>query len=226
MGFDIILYTPTDSDKVPAGFKSREEEAFINCAADFLSRVPNFQAQAQETGTIIDNIVSLVKKRRPHGYFYIKLERETDPQDNEHYSEHYNDFYALFSNVLARHPLFAAINNFETAQTAQGFADQITEATSASESTNDSTTDEKYNPINFNSGYSKLGGRVEGKAEATATNAGKTTTKKTGDEVERILKEFRPVIIDIVNEICAVYVYSAEEIAEAYYLDNADECED
>lgn len=220
MDFDIILYTPTDSDKVPAGFKSREAEAFTNCAADFLSRVPNFQAQAQETETIIDNIVSLVKKRRPHGYFYIKLERETDPQDNENY----NDFYALFSNVLARHPLFAAINNFETAQTAQGFADQITEATSASESTNNSATDEKYNPIN--SEYSKLGGRVEGKAEATATNAGKTTTKKTGDEVERILKEFRPVIIDIVNEICAVYVYSAEEIAEAYYLDNADECED
>lgn len=218
MDFDINLYTPTDFNKVPAGFKSREEEAFINCAVDFLSRVPNFQAQ--ETGTIINNIVSLVKNRRPHGYFYIKLSKSTETAQDEGYS----DFYALFSNVLARHPLFAAINAFETAQTAQGFADQITEATSASESTNDSTTDEKYNPIN--SEYSKLGGRVEGKAEATATNAGKTTTKKTGDEVERILKEFRPVIIDIVNEICAVYVYSADEIAEAYYLDNADACED
>jgi hypothetical protein len=219
MDFDINLYTPTDPNKVPAGFKSREEEAFTNCAADFLSCVPNFQAQAQETGTIINNIVSLVKNRRPHGYFYIKLSKSTETAQDEGYA----DFCALFSNVLARHPLFAAINTFETAQTAQGFADQITEATSASESTNDSTTDEKYNPIN--SEYSKLGGRVEGKAEATATNAGKTTTKKTGDEVERILKEFRPVIIDIVNEICAVYVYSAEEIAEAYYLDNADECE-
>ena len=219
MDFDINLYTPTDSDKVPAGFKSREEEAFTNCAADFLSRVPNFQAQAQETGTIVNNIISLVKNRRPHGYFYIKLSKSTETAQDEGYA----DFYALFSNVLARHPLFAAINAFEKAQTAQGFADQITEATSASESTNDSTTDEKYTPIN--SEYSKLGGRVEGKAEATATNAGKTTTKKTGDEVERILKEFRPVIIDIVNEICAVYVYSADEIAEAYYLDNADECE-
>lgn len=220
MDFDINLYTPTDSNKAPAGFKSREEEAFTNCAADFLSRVPNFQAQGQLTGTIVNNIVELVKSRRPHGYFYIKLSKDTETAQDECY----NDFYALFSNVLARHPLFAAINAFETAQTAQGFSDQITEATSASESTNDSTTDEKYNPIN--SEYSKLGGRVEGKAEATATNAGKTTTKKTGDEVERILKEFRPVIIDIVNEICAVYVYSADEIAEAYYLDNADDCED
>lgn len=220
MDFDINLYTPTDTNKVPAGFNSREEEAFTNCAADFFSRVPNFQAQAQEARTIVDNIVALVKNRRPQGYFYIKLSKSTETS----YDEGYNDFYALFSNVLARHPLFAAINALETAQTAQGFADQITEATSASESTNDSTTDEKYNPIN--SEYSKLGGRVEGKAEATATNAGKTTTKKTGDEVERILKEFRPVIIDIVNEICAVYVYSADEIAEAYYLDNADECED
>lgn len=220
MSFDINLYTPTDSDKVPTGFKSREEEAFAICAADFLSRVPNFQAQAQETGTIVNNIISLVKNRRPHGYFYIKLSKSTETS----HDEGYNDFYALFSNVLARHPLFAAINSFEKAQTAQGFADQITEATSASESTNDSTTDEKYNPIN--SEYSKLGGRVEGKAEATATNAGKTTIKKTGDEVERILKEFRPVIIEIVNEICDVYVYSADEIAEAYYMDNADECED
>lgn len=218
MDFDINLYTPTDPNKAPAGFKSREEEAFINCAMDFVSSVPNFQAQA--TQTIAKNVVSLVKNRRPNGYFYIKLSKSTETEQDEGY----NDFYALFSNVLARHPLFAAINDFETAQTAQGFADQITEATSASESTNDSTTDEKYNPIN--SEYSKLGGRVQGKAAATATNAGKTTTKKTGDEVERILKEFRPVIIDIVNEICALYVYSADEIAEAYYLDNADECED
>lgn len=220
MGFDINLYTPTDCNKTPPGFKSREEEAFTNCVADFLSRVPNFQVQGQLTGTIANNIAVLVKSLRPRGYFYIKLSKSTETAQDEGY----NDFYALFSNVLARHPLFAAINAFETAQTAQGFADQITEATSASESTNDSTTDEKYNPIN--SEYSKLGGRVEGKAEATATNAGKTTTKKTGDEVERILKEFRPVIIDIVNEICTLYVYSADEIAEAYYLDNADECED
>ena len=217
MNFDIDLYAPTDPNKAPAGFKSWENEAFTNCAADFVERVPNFQAKA--TAIIVDNISALVKSRRPRGYFYIKLAKSTEAPNNENY----NDFYALFSNVLARHPLFAAVNSFETAQTAQGFADQITEATSASESTNDSTTDEKYSPIN--SEYSKLGGRVEGKAEATATNAGKTTTKKTGDEVERILKEFRPVIIDIVNEICAVYVYSADEIAEAFYLDNADECE-
>lgn len=219
MDFDINLYTPTDPDKVPAGFKSWEEESFSICAGDFLSRVPNFQASIIAGGEIAKNVIALVKSRRPRGYFYIKLSKSTETS----HDEGYNDFYALFSNVLARHPLFAAINDFEKAQTAQGFADQITEATSASESTNDSTTDEKYNPIN--SEYSKLGGRVEGKAEATATNAGKTTTKKTGDEVERILKEFRPVIIDIVNEICAVYVYSADEIAEAYYLDNADECE-
>ena len=220
MGFDINLYTPTDPNKAPAGFKSREEEAFVSCVADFLSRVPNFQSQIETGQIVVKNVVSLVKNRRPNGYFYIKLSKSTETAQDEGY----NDFYALLSNVLARHPLFAAINAFETAQTAQGFADQITEATSASESTNDSTTDEKYNPIN--SEYSKLGGRVEGKAEATAANAGKTTTKKTGDEVERILKEFRPVIIDIVNEICAVYVYSADEIAEAYYMDNADECED
>lgn len=219
MDFDINLYTPTDADKVPAGFKSRELEAFQSCATAFIYAIPNFQGTETQAISIIRNIVSLVKNRRPHGYFYIKLSKSTETAQDEGYA----DFYALFSNVLARHPLFAAINAFETAQTAQGFADQITEATSASESTNDSTTDEKYNPIN--SEYSKLGGRVEGKAEATATNAGKTTTKKTGDEVERILKEFRPVIIDIVNEICAVYVYSADEIAEAYYLDNADECE-
>lgn len=221
MDFDINLYTPTDPYNTTAGFRSWEPEALVDCAVDFLRFVPNFQASDTAAARVIaNNIIDLVRKRRPHGYFYIKLVRETDPQENENYG----DFYALLSNVLARHPLFAAINDFETAQTAQGFADQVTEATSASESTNDSTTDEKYNPIN--SEYSKLGGRVEGKAEATATNAGKTTTKKTGDEVERILKEFRPVIIDIVNEICALYVYSADEIAEAYYLDNADECED
>lgn len=218
MDFDINLYTPTDPDKAPAGFKSWENEAFSSSALDFLTHVPNFQTQAM--GQIANHIVELVKILRPHGYFYIKLAKSAETKNNENY----NDFYALLSNVLARHPLFNAINAFETAQTAQGFADQITEATSASESTNGSTTDEKYNPIN--SEYSKLGGRVEGKAEATATNAGKTTTKKTGDEVERILKEFRPVIIDIVNEICDIYVYSADEIAEAYYLDNADECED
>lgn len=219
MDFDINLYATVNPDKAPAGFKSWELESLRDCINDFLSRVPNFQTTSSQTGVFADNIVSLVRQRRPHGYFYIKLAKSTEPQNNENYY----DFYALFSNVFARHPLFTAINLFETAQTAQGFADQITEATSASESTNDSTTDEKYNPIN--SEYSKLGGRVEGKAEATATNAGKTTTKKTGDEVERILKEFRPVIIDIVNEICAVYVYSADEIAEAFYLDNADECE-
>lgn len=218
MDFDINLYTPTDPNKVPAGFKSWESTAFRSAVTDFLFRVPNFQAVVRNGFS--DFIVDLVKKLRPNGYFYIKLSKEEESQKNENY----NDFYALFSNVLARHPLFAAADSFESSQTAQGFADQITEATSASESTNDSTTDEKYNPIN--SEYSKLGGRVEGKAEATATNAGKTTTKKTGDEVERILKAFRPVIIDIVNEICAVYVYSADEIAEVYYLDNADECED
>lgn len=221
MDFDINLYAPTDPYNVPAGFKSQEPYSFVDCAVDFLRLTPNFQESDTAKATVIaNNVIDLVQKRRPHGYFYIKLSKSTETAQGEGY----NDFYALFSNVLARHPLFAAINAFETAQTAQGFADQITEATSASESTNDSTTDEKYNPIN--SEYSKLGGRVEGKAEATATNAGKTTTKKTGDEVERILKEFRPVIIDIVNEICAVYVYSADEIAEAYYLDNADECED
>ena len=218
MDFDIKEYAPTDPGKAPIGLKSWENEAFANCAADFVERVPNFQAKT--TAIIADNISQLVKSRRPHGYFYIKLAKSTETQNNENY----NDFYALFSNVLARHPLFASINLFETGQTAQGFADQITEATSASESYNNSATTEKYNPIN--SEYSKLGGRVEGKADASATNAGKTTTKKTGDEVERILKEFRPVIIDIVNEICAVYVYSADEIAEAFYLDNADECED
>lgn len=217
MNFDINLYTPTDPQKAPAGFKSWEKEAFLDCSNDFVFRVPNFQTTVR--AYFGNYVLDLVKSRRPHGYFYIKLAKSTEEGDNENY----NDFYALFSNVLARHPLFAAADSFETAQTVQGFADQITEATSASESTNDSTTDEKYNPIN--SEYSKLGGRVEGKAEATATNAGKTTTKKTGDEVERILKEFRPVIIDIVNEICAVYVYSADEIAEAYYLDNAEECE-
>ena len=222
MDFDINLYAPTDPYNVPAGFKSQEPYSFVDCAVDFLKFVPNFQESDNAKATVIaNNIIDLVRKRRPHGYFYIKLSKNTETSKNE---KNYLDFYALFSNVLARHPLFAAIDAFETAQTAQGFADQITEATSASESTNDSTTDEKYNPIN--SEYSKLGGRVEGKAEATATNAGKTTTKKTGEEVERILKEFRPVIIDIVNEICAVYVYSAEEIAEAYYLDNADACED
>lgn len=222
MDFDINLYAPTDPYNVPAGFKSQEPYSFVECAVDFLRSAPNFQESDTEKVTVItNNVIDLVRKRRPHGYFYIKLSKDTETSKNE---KNYLDFYALFSNVLARHPLFAAINAFETAQTAQGFADQITEATSASESTNDSTTDEKYNPIN--SEYSKLGGRVEGKAEATATNAGKTTTKKTGDEVERILKEFRPVIIDIVNEICAVYVYSADEIAEAYYLDNADECEE
>lgn len=222
MDFDINLYAPADPYNVPAGFKSQEPYSFVDCAVDFLRFAPNFQESDTAKATVItNNVIDLVRKRRPHGYFYIKLSKDTETSKNE---KNYLDFYALFSNVLARHPLFAAINAFETAQTAQGFADQITEATSASESTNNSTTDEKYNPIN--SEYSKLGGRVEGKAEATATNAGKTTTKKTGDEVERILKEFRPVIIDIVNEICAVYVYSADEIAEAYYLDNADECED
>lgn len=220
MDFDINLYTPTDPNKAPAGFKSWEEAAFSECAGLFVQVVPNFNSDTGMTSKIASDIVLLIKNRRPNGYFYIKLAKSTETKNNENY----NDFYALFSSVLASHPLFNAINAFETAQTAQGFADQITEATSASESTNDSTTDEKYNPIN--SEYSKLGGRVEGKAEATATNAGKTTTKKTGDEVERILKEFRPVIIDIVNEICALYVYSADEIAEAYYLDNADECED
>lgn len=222
MDFDINLYAPADPYNVPAGFMSREPDALVDCAVDFLRLAPNFQESDTAKATVIaNNVIDLVRKRRPHGYFYIKLSKDTETSKNE---KNYLDFYALFSNVLARHPLFAAINAFETAQTAQGFADQITEATSASESTNDSTTDEKYNPIN--SEYSKLGGRVEGKAEATATNAGKTTTKKTGDEVERILKEFRPVVIDIVNEICAVYVYSADEIAEAYYLDNTDECED
>lgn len=222
MDFDINLYAPADPYNVPEGFKSREIDSFVDCAVDLLKLVPNFQESDTLKATVIaNNVIDLVRKRRPHGYFYIKLSKDTEISKGV---KNYLDFYALFSNVLARHPLFAAINAFETAQTAQGFADQITEATSASESTNDSTTDEKYNPIN--SEYSKLGGRVDGKAEATATNAGKTTTKKTGDEVERILKEFRPVVIDIVNEICAVYVYSAEEIAEAYYLDNADECED
>lgn len=220
MDFDINLYTPTDYNKVPAGFKSREEAAFRDCAGRLIYLTPSFQGTESAARNLALNIVELVRQRRPNGYFYIKLSKSTEPTQDEGYA----DFYALLSNVLARHPLFAATNDFEKAQTAQGFADQITEATSASESTNDSTTDEKYNPIN--SEYSKLGGRVEGKAEATATNAGKTTTKKTGDEVERILKEFRPVIIDIVNEICAVYVYSADEIAEAYYLDNADEYED
>lgn len=218
MDFDINEYATTDPGKAPIGLRSWEKEAFADCAADFVKRVPNFQAQA--TAAIVDNIIELVKSRRPRGYFYIKLAKSTETQGNENYS----DFYTLLSNVLARHPLFTAINLFETSQTAQNFADQITEATSASESTNDSTTNEKYNPIN--SEYSKLGGRVEGKAEATATNAGKTTTKKTGDETEKILKAFRPVIIDIVNEICAVYVYSADEIAEAFYLDNDDDCED
>lgn len=218
MDFDINLYTPTDPEKAPAGFKSWELDAFRTVINEFTFRVPNFQAYARDQ--FAQHILDLVRTRRPHGYFYIKLAKTTETKDNENYS----DFYALLSNVLARHPLFAAADYFESSQTVQGFSDQITEATSASESTNDSTTDEKYNPIN--SEYSKLGGRVEGKAGATATNAGKTTTKKTGDEVERILKEFRPVIIDIVNEICAVYVYSAEEIAEAYYMDNADECED
>lgn len=220
MDFDINLYTPTNPDKVPAGFESMEKKAFLDCAGALTYIIPAFQGDETGARRFAKDVVELVKNRRPHGYFYIKLSKSSTTA----YDEGYNDFYALFSNVLARHPLFAAINDFEMAQTAQGFADQITEATSASESTNDSTTDEKYNPIN--SEYGKLGGRVDGKAEATATNAGKTTTKKTGDEVERILKEFRPVIIDIVNEICAVYVYSADEIAEAYYLDNADGCED
>ena len=218
MNFNINEYTPTDADRAPAGFKSWETEAAKACAADFVNRVPNFQARATEA--IAENILQLVKKRTPRGYFYIKLAKDSDTQNNDNY----NDFYALFSEVFARHPLFTALNLFETAQNANGFADQITEAESASESTNDSTTDEKYNPVN--SEYSKLGGRVEGKAEATATNAGKTTTKKTGDETEKILKSFRPVIVDIVNEIIYAYVYTADEIAELYYLDNADNCED
>lgn len=220
MDFDINLYTPTDPNKVPAGFKSREEEAFRDCAGAIVFKMPAFQAESTSAMRITRNIVELVRDRRPNGYFYIKLSKSTETEQDEGYK----DFYALLSNVFARHPLFPVISDFEEAQTAQGFADQVTETSSASEAANNSSTTEKYNPIN--SEYSKLGGRVEGKLDATATNAETTTTKKTGDEVERILKEFRPIVVDIVNEICSVYVYSADEIAEAYYLDNADECED
>lgn len=243
MAFNIDDYFPTrdaNTGAPPADIK--DGLATIMYASTTL--FPQLSAGVIFSQNIAEDIAHIIMYRRPNCYYNCK-KSGTRPDFNAR---------DMFAPVVMHYPnIFAEYNTFETRTAAEIATAKDNTATTASgttvtsgsnkadttgSSTGNGTTEEKYNPVQ--TPFSKLSGKTQtdstgsdethttgsSNANGTTRSQGNSTTehKAANDELIKRLSDVRNPLLPIVDAIISACVYTAEELEEAYYMDNADEC--
>lgn len=212
MAFSIDDYykTGTDSGEPPENVVTSLQES-IRAAVNIYPQLIGVTVNEQEIG---DNLAFIIMHERPYCYFDVKT---TDGKQA---------LKKRLSPVVMRFPnLAAAIARFVEIDKSKATAmTDTTESTATAETYTEANTKEKYNPID--SLYAKLSGETNNTTNGTATNGGKVTTLrgKSGIESYEALERLGNPLRPLARAIMSACVYTAEELEEAYYMDNAEEC--
>lgn len=212
MAFSIDDYykTGTDSGEPPADVVTSLQES-IRAAVNIYPQLIGVTINEQEIG---DNLAFIIMHERPDCYFDIKT------------ADGKQALKKRLSPVVMRFPnLAAAISQFMAVDKGNATIEtDVSESTATAETSTEANTKEKYNPIDTQ--YAKLSGETNNTTNGTATNGGKVTTKraKNGIESFEALERMGNPLRPLARAIMGACVYTAEELEEVYYLNNAGEC--
>lgn len=161
-----------------------------------------------------ENLAYIIMLERPEGYFDVKT-----ADGAQALKKRLSPVVMRFPNLAAAISRFVVVDkDIATAET------DTTESTATAETSTEANTKEKYNPIDTQ--YAKLSGETNNTTSGTATNGGKVTTKraKNGIESFEALERMGNPLRPLARAIMGACVYTAEELEETYYLNNAGEC--
>lgn len=212
MAFVIDDYykTGTADGNPPADVVTSLQESIL-AAVNIYPQLFGVTINEQEIG---DNLASIIMHERPNCYFDVKT------------ADGKQALKKRLSPVVMRFPnLAAAISRFMEVDKSRATAEtDTTESTATAETSTEANTKEKYNPID--SQYAKLSGETNNTTNGTATNGGKVTTLrgKSGIESFEALERMGNPLRPLARAIMGACVYTAEELEEVYYLNNAGEC--
>lgn len=179
-----------------------------------------FNVYPQLTGVTIDpraigeNLAYIIMLERPDCYFDVKT-----ADGVQALQKRLSPVVMRFPNLAAVISRFAAVDKDNaTAET------DTTESTATAETSTEANTKEKYNPIDTQ--YAKMSGETNNTTSGTATNGGKVTAKreKSGIESFEALERMGNPLRPLARAIMGACVYTAEELEEVYYLNNAGDC--
>ena len=212
MAFSIDDYykTGTDSGEPHADVVTSLQES-IRAAVNIYPQLIGVTINDQEIG---DDLAFIIMHERPDCYFDVKT------------ADGKQALKKRLSPVVMRFPnLAAAISQFITVDNGSATVEtDTTESTATAETSTEANTKEKYNPVD--SQYAKLSGETNNTTNGTATNGGKVTTRrgKSGIESFEALERMGNPLRPLARAIMGSCVYTAEELEEVYYLNNAGEC--
>lgn len=199
----------TDGTPTAAVFLSLED--IITTAFNAYPQLFGVTIKPREIGESIAYIIML---ERPDCYFDVKT-----ADGEQALKKRLSPVVMRFPNLAAVISRFVVVDkDIATAET------DTTESTATAETSTEANTKEKYNPIDTQ--YAKLSGETNNTTSGTATNGGKVSTKreKSGIESFEALERMGNPLRPLARAIIGACVYTAEELEEAYYLNNAGEC--
>lgn len=212
MAFKIGDYytTGTAGGTPPADVVTSLQES-IRAAVNIYPQLIGVTINEQEIG---DNIAFIIMHERPYCYFDVKT-----ADGEQELKKRISPIVMRFPNLAAVISRFVVVDkDIATDET------ETTESTATAETSAEATTKEKYNPIDTQ--YAKLSGETNNTTSGTATNGGKVTAKrgKNGIESFEALERMGNPLRPLARAIMGACVYTAEELEEVYYLNNAEEC--
>ena len=212
MAFVIDDYykTGTADGSPPADVVTSLQES-IRAAFNIYPQLCNVTINEQEIG---DNLAFIIMHERPDCYFDVKT-----ADGKQALKKRLSPVVMRFPNLAATISMFVRVNkDIATAEI------DTTESTATAETSTEANTKEKYNPIDTQ--YAKMSGETNNTTSGTATNGGKVTTKreKPGIESFEALERMGNPLRPLARAIMGACVYTAEELEEVYYLNNAEDC--
>lgn len=212
MAFVIDDYYKTGAtDGTPTAAVFLSLESAINAAFNEYPQLFGVTITPREIG---ENLAYIIMSERPDCYFDVKT-----ADGVEALKKRLSPVVMSFPNLAAVISRFVVVHkDTATAET------DTTESTATAETSTEANTKEKYNPIDTQ--YAKLSGETNNTTSGTATNGGKVTTKreKNGIESFEALERMGNPLRPLARAIMGACVYTAEELEEVYYLNNAGEC--
>lgn len=212
MAFVIDDYYKTGTaDGTPPADVVTSLQGSIRAAVNIYPQLVGATIDPQEIG---ENLAFIIMHERPDCYFDVKT------------ADGVQALRKRLSPVVIRFPnLAAVISRFIAVDKDNATAEtDTTESTAAAETSAEANTKEKYNPIDTQ--YAKMSGETNNTTNGTATNSGKVTAKreKNGIESFEALERMENPLRPLARAIMGACVYTAEELEEVYYLNNAGEC--
>lgn len=199
----------TDGTPTAAVFLSLED--IIATAFNAYPQLSGVTITPREIG---ENLAYIIMLERPDCYFDVKT-----ADGEQALKKRLSPVVMRFPNLAATISRFVKVNkDIATAEI------DTTESTATAETSTEANTKEKYNPIDTQ--YAKLSGETNNTTSGTATNGGKVMTKreKNGIESFEALERMGNPLRPLARAIMGACVYTAEELEEVYYLNNAGEC--